>query len=86
MPTETLSLDTIQTYLMNEIRNATPPNGVELDGDTSFSSMGLDSMTQVSLIGKLEERFEVELDPTLAYDYPTVNALSKKLDELLVKG
>lgn len=86
MSTEALNLHAIQAYLMTEIRGAAPPGGTEPDGDTSFSAMGLDSMTQVTLIGRLEERFGVELDPTLAYDYPTVNALSGKLGELLAKG
>lgn len=43
--------------------------------DTSFSRLGLDSMGHVQLSAILEKHTGQELDPTLGFDYPTINSL-----------
>ncbi len=86
MHAETMDAQAVHAFLLDEIRRALHPDDAPPDGDTSFSAMGLDSMTQVTLIGRLEEYLGLELDPTLAYDYPTINALAGKLEALLAQG
>jgi acyl carrier protein len=45
--------------------------------DMSFDYIGLDSLARVELLAGLEECFAVPLDPTAAYDFVTVRALSE---------
>ena len=51
----------------------------EIDVTVPFERYGLDSSAAVALTGDLEDWLEVEIDPTLLYDYPTVEALVKYL-------
>ena len=45
----------------------------------SFDAMGLDSVKQVELIGAMEDWLGTKIEPTLAYDYPTIAALSREI-------
>lgn len=45
--------------------------------DMSFDYIGLDSLARVDLVAEVEERFSLSLDPTAAYDFVTVGALSE---------
>ena len=46
---------------------------------TSFDALGLDSVKQVELIGAIEDWLGIKIEPTLAYDYPTIAALSSEV-------
>jgi acyl carrier protein len=42
----------------------------------SFDSHGIDSAAAVSLVADLEDWMGIELDPTIVYDYPSVDQLA----------
>lgn len=48
--------------------------------DTSFSRLGLDSAQHVQLTSIVENNMNIEVEPTLAFDYPTINALINHLE------
>ncbi|MGW4797660.1 type I polyketide synthase, partial [Nonomuraea sp. NPDC004297] len=50
-----------------------------LSPDTPFSQLGLSSMQAVELAGDLERWSGRSLSPTLAYDYPTIDAVAVHL-------
>lgn len=47
----------------------------EIDTEVPFDSYGLDSSAAIGLTGDLEDWLGKEVDPTLLYDYPTVESL-----------
>jgi len=53
----------------------------EVDITIPFDRYGLDSSAVVGMTGDLEDWLEYEIDPTLIYDYPTIEALSTHLSE-----
>ncbi len=53
----------------------------EVDVAIPFDRYGLDSSAAVGMTGDLEEWLGYELDPTLIYDYPTIEALAGHLSE-----
>jgi acyl carrier protein len=55
----------------------------EVDVTIPFDRYGLDSLTAVSLTGDLQDWLGVEVDPTLLYDYPTIEELVKYLSRNL---
>ncbi|MFC6635710.1 acyl carrier protein [Microbulbifer taiwanensis] len=59
----------------------TPEFSIEEHSDTSFSSLGLDSADHVRLSALVEDHLSIEVDPTLAFDYPTINALTAHLEQ-----
>ena len=56
----------------------------DIDVDTNFSDMGLDSVIGVEWIHALNKRYSLSLPATKVYDYPTLrsfsNFLTKELD------
>ncbi len=51
----------------------------EIDIMKPFDGYGLDSSTAITMTGDLEKWLGIEIDPTLAYDYPTIKSLAKEL-------
>lgn len=56
-----------------------------IDPQRAFADMGLDSVLAVELAADLEERFPLteSLDPTMAWNYPTIEALSRFVAQCL---
>lgn len=69
--------------LLTEITNYLTPKvdgfSLEEHQDVSFSSLGLDSLNHVELSTVIEEHLGKHIEPTFAFDYPTINALLNKL-------
>jgi acyl carrier protein len=58
-----------------------PP--AQLDPDQPFAEIGLDSVYALTLCGDIEDALGIEVEPTMAWDYPTVTVLAKGVhDEL----
>ncbi|WP_409468104.1 acyl carrier protein [Streptomyces sp. HC307] len=55
----------------------------EIDPDTPLADYGIDSVAAISICGEIEERFRIAVSPTIAYDFPTVHAISDHLAERL---
>ena len=49
--------------------------------NVSFSSLGLDSIGHIEMTSVIEDYLQTKVEPTLAFDYPTVNALVDFLEE-----
>lgn len=47
-----------------------------INTELSFDSHGIDSAAAVSLVADLEDWMGVELDPTIVYDYPSIDQLA----------
>ena len=47
-----------------------------INTELSFDSYGIDSAAAVSLVADLEDWMGTELDPTIVYDYPSVDLLA----------
>jgi acyl carrier protein len=62
-------------YLSKELNIASD----EIDVKAPFDRYGLSSMTAVLMTGEMEEWLGRTLDPTLPYDYPTVETLAQYL-------
>lgn len=50
--------------------------------EANFFLLGGDSLSSLGVIHRLEQRFGLELDPTLLFSYPNVRSLSYRLDQL----
>ncbi|MHC5825641.1 MAG: acyl carrier protein, partial [Nostoc sp.] len=51
----------------------------EIDVQVPFERYGLDSSAAIGLTGDLENFLECEVEPTILYDYPTIEILSEQL-------
>jgi acyl carrier protein len=73
----------IQTWIVNYVAELLEVKPDQIDTAIAFDRYGLDSSAAVGLAGDLEDWLERELDPTLLYDYPTIESLSEHLMESL---
>ena len=44
----------------------------ELDETTPLAESGISSVSAMSLVGDVEDRYQITVDPTMVFDYPTV--------------
>ncbi|MEM7760413.1 MAG: acyl carrier protein [Cyanobacteria bacterium P01_A01_bin.40] len=73
------SVAEIQDWIISYLADLLEIEPEEIDVTVPFDRYGLDSTAAVALTGDLEDWLETEIDPTLLYDYPTVEALVQHL-------
>ncbi|MEB3220119.1 MAG: acyl carrier protein [Nostocales cyanobacterium 94392] len=69
----------IQNYVVNYLAELLQVKPNRIDVTISFERYGLDSSVVLELAGELQSWLDEEIDPTLFYNYPTVEALSQQL-------
>ncbi|GAA4085939.1 acyl carrier protein [Streptomyces shaanxiensis] len=55
----------------------------EIDPDTPLADYGIDSVAAISICGEIEQHYRLAVAPTIAYDFPTVHAITGHLVERL---
>jgi acyl carrier protein len=76
----------IQAWIVSYLAKLMEISPEEVDATAPFDRYGLDSAAVVGMTGDLEEWLGYDLDPTLPYDYPTIEAMSRHLAETLAKA
>ncbi|AYB38428.1 type I polyketide synthase [Brevibacillus laterosporus] len=72
-------LASIQMYLKQEIANVLKINTNNVQTNTGFYELGLDSTQLLALVKVLESQVKTALYPTLLFEYSTVESLSQYL-------
>ncbi|MEC4816772.1 MAG: acyl carrier protein [Scytonema sp. PMC 1069.18] len=83
MQVKTFSTEELQAWLISKVSEELELNPDDIDIQEPFAGYGLNSMTAVSLSGDLENLLGTKLSATLAWDYPTIEALANHLKELI---
>ncbi len=73
----------IQTWIVNYVAELLEVKPDRIDVTIPFDRYRLDSSAAVGLAGDLEDWLDRELDPTLLYEYPTIEKLTQHLVESL---
>lgn len=60
-----------------------PP--ADIDPTVKLMRYGLDSIYALRLCDDIEQKFDLELDPSLAWDYPTIDAITNHLHKMLAE-
>jgi len=71
--------DVIQAWLVSKLSERLGIEQYEIDIREPLASYGLGSTEAVGLAGELAEWLGRDLSPTLAYEYPTIEALARHL-------
>jgi acyl carrier protein len=48
-----------------------------IDPMLPLAEMGVDSVHAVSLVGDVEAHFDIDVDPTMIFDYPTLSHIAE---------
>ncbi|MEO3978986.1 acyl carrier protein [Streptomyces sp. CAU 1734] len=77
------SVESLSSWLADRIALYLQRSPSEISPSVPLAEYGLDSVAALSLCGDIEEDFDLVLEPTVAWDYPTVEALAGHLAEEL---
>ncbi|MFD4433198.1 acyl carrier protein [Nocardia sp. NPDC058497] len=75
---------TIQDWLVERVADYLDRAPHQVDPATPLAELGMDSVSAVSLCGEIEDRWSLDIDPTLVFDYPTVVAIATYLADEFV--
>ena len=76
-----LKLQEIECWLICYIAELLDIEQEKIDRTIPFERYGLDSSAIIGMAGDLGDWLKKDLDPTVMFDYPTIEALSKYLAE-----
>jgi acyl carrier protein len=71
-----LSAEAIQEWLVGKVAEAVKCDPEAIDVREPLASYGLSSVSAVSLTADIEDWLGLQLPPTLAWDYPTIEGLA----------
>lgn len=77
----TITANDIDTWLINYLADLLEVPVDAIDPTANFQELGLDSSLAISLTGDLEEWLGCRINPTLLYNYTTIESLSSGLAE-----
>jgi acyl carrier protein len=80
-----ITVDSIRGWLVERVAFYLELPVSSVHPDAGLVEMGLDSVYAMTLSGDVEDRFGLEIEPTLAWDYPTINMLAGYLIEELAR-
>ncbi|SEI05611.1 Acyl transferase domain-containing protein [Rheinheimera pacifica] len=75
IPAINVDADKLIQWICDNIAEALDKSASQIDIDSNFFSLGLNSAVSVSFMAELSERINRELSPILIYDYPTIRKL-----------
>lgn len=78
---ERITKNEIRGRLVDMVAHAleSPPQGIRCD--ILLSKLGVDSMAVVDMSAQLEAWLHMEIEPTIVWDYPTIDAMTSYLEE-----
>jgi acyl carrier protein len=76
----------IQEFVVSRVGDYDGRRPESIDADRPLADYGLDSVSALTLCGDLEDRYRITLEPTVAREYPTVNAIAAFVAERIVAG
>jgi acyl carrier protein len=77
-----LTVEDIEEYIMTYIERELFIPSSDIDCDMSFGDFGMSSASGLKLIGLLEDRLAIRIDPKLMFAHPTISRLSSALFDL----
>ena len=78
--TTSRSAEEIQQWLVDYLAQLLDESPDSIDVTIPFQDFALDSATAIGMTGDLESWLGRKVDPTLVYDYPTIEQFSKCLE------
>jgi acyl carrier protein len=75
------TIETIQFWLIAQLSERLEIDPEDIDIQEPFDNYNLDSAQTMILLGKLEKWLGRNLNPTLIFNYPTIEQLAQRLAE-----
>jgi acyl carrier protein len=63
---------TITDWLVERVAELLDLPARDIDTALPLAELGIDSVGAVSLVGEVEDEWQLDVDPTMIFDYPTI--------------
>ena len=80
---DTTSVDLLKSWLIDWLARELGLDHSNIDPRQSFLGYGMDSVQAMTMVGDIEAKLGLRLPPTLAWDFPDIDALSAHLADRL---
>jgi acyl carrier protein len=75
----------ILRWLTASLASSLEVSPTTLDPMVPLADMGVDSVHAVSLVGEVEMHFDIDADPTMIFDYPTLSHIAEYISMALME-
>lgn len=72
-------------FLVDRIAALRRREPAEIDPTLPFNALGIDSLDAISLMGEVETRFAIAIDPNEIFDHPTPALLARAITERITR-
>ena len=79
VPGDPLSMERIENWLVTQVADLLALEPAEINVEEPLSVYGLSSLTGVMLSGDVEDWLRIKVEPTVAWEYPTIRTLAAYL-------
>jgi acyl carrier protein len=76
---------TILRWLTAQLASYLEVPATAIDPMVPLAEIGVDSVHAVSLVGDVEAHFDIDVDPTLIFDYPTLAHIAEFIDDAVAE-
>ena len=66
----------ISDWLIDRVAELLDLPAGDIDTSLPLAELGIDSVGAVSLVGEVEDEWELDVDPTMIFDYPTIDDIA----------
>src|SRR6185295_6789327 len=77
--------DQIERWIVENVAERLQTSPAAIDANKFLIEYGFDSFDAVRLTGQIGEWLGVDVDPTLAYDFPTISTIAGALVEIVAR-
>ncbi|AZQ72649.1 MULTISPECIES: acyl carrier protein [Streptomyces] len=84
--TDTLTIEQIRDWFTERVAFYLERPQSEVDPDAKLVEIGLDSVYALTICGDIEDHFGFDVEPTVTWDHPTVNAMARYLHTEITAG
>ncbi|MBZ3906728.1 acyl carrier protein [Streptomyces brasiliscabiei] len=86
-PAPSAASDTeLRSWLRARVAHYAQRDVADITTTASLTAYGLDSVYALVLCGDIEDHLGLVLEPTVAWDHPTIDALARHLEEILAQA
>ncbi|MFE9600508.1 acyl carrier protein [Streptomyces hokutonensis] len=79
VPSAATSSEAIRGWLLDRVAYYLECPSAEVDAGVQLAELGLDSVYALNLCGDVEDHFGLAVEPTMAWDHPTIEAMTAYL-------
>jgi acyl carrier protein len=73
------------SWLATQLASYLEIDATAIDPMVPLAEMGVDSVHVISLVGAIEVHYDVDVDPTLIFDYPTLSHIAEYIGNAAIE-